>query len=67
MALCHMTELTNQNLFLTMVVMKDVQLSKDFDGLFLAKEILIFALSSKVNHNIAFSVVLVNLFSTENQ
>ena len=37
-----------------MAVMNDAQLSKDFDGLCLAKGILIFA----VIHSIAFSVVL---------
>ena len=58
MALCHMTELTRRNLYQTMAVMNNVQLSKDFDGLYLAKEILKFALSPRVIHNIAFSVVL---------
>ena len=58
MALCHMSKLTNPNLEKTMAVMNDVQLSKDFDGLYLAKGILIFALSPRVIHNIAFSVVL---------
>ena len=42
----------------TMAVMNDAQLSKDFDGLCLAKGILIFALSPAVIHSIAFSVVL---------
>ena len=41
-----------------MAVMNDAQLSKDFDGLCLAKGILIFALSPAVIHSIAFSVVL---------
>ena len=41
-----------------MAVMTDAQLSKDFDGLCLAKGILIFALSPAVIHSIAFSVVL---------
>ena len=41
-----------------MAVINDAQLSKDFDGLCLAKGILIFALSSAVIHSIAFSVVL---------
>ena len=41
-----------------MAVMNDAQLSKDFDGLCLAKGILIFALSPSVIHSIAFSVVL---------
>ena len=41
-----------------MAVMNDAQLSKDFDGLYLAKGILIFALSPTVIHSIAFSVVL---------
>ena len=42
-----------------MAVINDVQLSKDFDGLYdLAKGILIFALSPRVVHNIAFSVAL---------
>ena len=42
----------------TMGVMNDAQLSKDFDGLCLAKGILIFALSPAVIQSIAFSVVL---------
>ena len=60
MVLGHMTELTRRNLYQTMAVMNNVhiQLSKDFDGLYLAKEILIFALSPRVIHNIAFSIVL---------
>ena len=58
MTLCYMTELTNRNLEKTMAVMNDVQLSKDFDDLYLAKGILIFALSPRDIHNIAFSVVL---------
>ena len=58
MALCHMTQLTNRNWRTTMAVMNDAQLSKDFDGLCLAKGILIFALSPAVIHSIAFSVVL---------
>ena len=41
-----------------MAVMNDAQLSKDFDGLCLAKGILMFALLSAVIHSIAFSVVL---------
>ena len=41
-----------------MVDMNDAQLSKDFEGLCLAKGILIFALSPAVIHSIAFSVVL---------
>ena len=41
-----------------MAVINDAQLSKDFEGLCLAKGILIFALSSAVIHSIAFSVVL---------
>ena len=41
-----------------MAVMKDAQLSKDFDGLCLAKGILIFALSPAVIHSIAFSFIL---------
>ena len=47
MALCHMTEFTNRKLFQTIAVMNNVQPCKDFDGLYLAKEIhvLIFALS----------------------
>ena len=53
-----MTELTNRNFEKTMAVMIDVQLSKDFYGLYLAKGILTFALSSRVIHNIALSVVL---------
>ena len=58
MALCHMTQLTNRNWQMTVAVMNDAQLSKDFDGLCLAKGILIFALSPAVIHSIAFSVVL---------
>ena len=53
-----MTQLTNRNWRKTMAVMNDAQLSKDFDGLYLAKGILIFALSPTVIHSIAFSVVL---------
>ena len=49
-----------------MAVMNDVQLSKDFDGLFLAKEILLFALSPRVIHNIAFAVVLSIYFAQKN-
>ena len=41
-----------------MAVLNDARLSKDFDGLCLAKGILIFALSPAVIHSIAFSVVL---------
>ena len=41
-----------------MVVMNDAQLSNYFDGLYLAKGILMFALSPTVIHSIAFSVVL---------
>ena len=41
-----------------MAVMNDEQLAKDYDGLYLAKEIVIFALSHRVIHNIAFSIVL---------
>ena len=58
MALCHMTELTNQNLPTAMAMLNDAQLSKDFDSLCLAKGILIFTLSLRVIHNIAFPVVL---------
>ena len=42
----------------TMADINDAQLSKDFDGLCLAKGILIFALSPAVIHSIASSVVL---------
>ena len=51
-----------------MAVMNDAQLSKYFDGLYLAKGILMFALSPTVIHSFAFSVLLcpVNLFCTEN-
>ena len=42
----------------TLAVMNNAQLSKDFDGLCLAKGILIFALSPSVIHSIASSVVL---------
>ena len=41
-----------------MAVINNAQLSKDFDGLCLAKGILIFALSPAFIHSIAFSVVL---------
>ena len=58
MALCHMTQLTNRNWPTTMAVMNNTQLSKDFDGLYIAKGIVMFVLSSRVIHNIAFSVVL---------
>ena len=54
MALCHMTQLTNRNLMRTMMVMNDAHLSTDFDGLYLAKGILL----STIIHNITFSVVL---------
>ena len=47
MALCHVTELTNQNLQKTIAVMNDSQLSKDFDGLYHAKDIHLFALSPR--------------------
>ena len=40
MMLCHIAELTNQNLEKTMAAMNDVQLSKDFDGIYLANGIL---------------------------
>ena len=58
MALCHMTQLTNRSWRTAMAVMNDAQLSKYFDGLYLAKGILMFALSPNVIHSIAFSVVL---------
>ena len=58
MALCHMTLLTNRNWRTAMAVMNDVQLSKYFDSLYLAKGILMFALSTTVIHSIAVSVVL---------
>ena len=48
MALCHMTELTNQNLPTTMAVLNDAQLSKYFDSLCLANGILIFTLSPEL-------------------
>ena len=41
-----------------MAVMNNSQLSKYFDGLYLAKGILMFALLPTVIHSIAFSVVL---------
>ena len=63
MALCHMTQLTNRNWRKTMAVMNDAQLSKDFDALYLAKGLLIFALSPTVIHSIAFSVVLSTYFA----
>ena len=56
MALCHMTRPTNRNWPTTMAVMNDAQLSKYFDGLYLAKGLIMFALSPRVIHNIAFSV-----------
>ena len=40
------------------MVMNDAQLSNDFDSLYLAKGILMFALLSTVIHNITFSIVL---------
>ena len=55
---CHMTQLTNRNWRTAMAVMNDAQLSKYFDGLYLAKGILMFAFSPTVIHSIAFSVVL---------
>ena len=58
MALCHITQLTNRNWRTAMVVMNDAQLSKYFDTLYLAKGILMFALSPTVIHSIAFSVVM---------
>ena len=58
MVLCHMTQLTNQNWRMAMAIMNDAQLSKYFDGLYLAKWILMFALSPTLIHSIAFSVVL---------
>ena len=45
MALCHTTKLANQSFHRTMAVTNNVQLSTDFDGFYLAKETLIFALS----------------------
>ena len=65
MALCHMTQLTNQNWPTTMAVTNDAQLSKDFDGLYLAKGIVMFVLSPRVIHNIAVSVVLSIYFAQE--
>ena len=53
-----MTQLTNRNWPTTMAVMNDVQLSKDFDGLYLTKGIVMFVLSHRVIYNIASSVVL---------
>ena len=41
-----------------MAVMNDAQQTKYFDGLYLAKGILMFALSPTVIHSIASSVVL---------
>ena len=58
MALCHMIQLTNQNWRTAMAVMNDAQLSKYFDGLYLVKGVIMFALSPIVIHSIAFSVVL---------
>ena len=54
----HMTQLTNRKWRTTMAVINDAQLSKDFDGLYLAKGILMFVLSLTVIHSIAFSVGL---------
>ena len=48
-----------------MAVMNDAQLSKYFDSLYLAKGILMFALSPTVIHSIAFSVVLLSYFAQE--
>ena len=53
-----MTQLTNRNWRTAMAVMNDAQLSKYFDGLYLAKGILMFALPPTVIQSIAFSVVL---------
>ena len=58
MGLCHMTQMTNRNWRTAMGVMNDAQVSKYFDGVSLAKGILMFALSLTVIHTIAFSVVL---------
>ena len=58
MALCHMIQLTNRNWPTAMLVMNDAQLSKYFDGLYLAKGILMFAPSPTVIHSIALFVVL---------
>ena len=58
MALCHMTQLTIRNWRTAMAVMNDAQLSKYFDGLYLAKGVLMFALLPTFIHSIAFSVVL---------
>ena len=58
MALSHMIQLTYRNWRTPMAVMNDAQLSNYFDGLYLAKGILMFALSPTVVHSIASSVVL---------
>ena len=65
MALCHMIQLTNRNWRTAMAGMNDAQLSKYFDGLYLAKGILMFALSSTVIPSIAFSVDLSIYFAQE--
>ena len=59
MALCDMTQMTNRNWRTAVTVMNDAQLSKYFDVLYLAKGILMFALSPTIIHSIAFSVQLV--------
>ena len=50
--------MTNRNWHTAMAVMNDAQLSNYFDGLYLVKGILMFALSPTVIDIIAFSVVL---------
>ena len=56
MALCHITTSTNQNYSQAMVV-KIVQLSTKFDGLYLAKEVRLIVHSETVFHNNTLSDV----------
>ena len=50
MALCHMTEPTNGKLFETMMVIHDVQLSKDFEEMNFISIVLPF----KSSHNVMY-------------
>ena len=56
MAFCHMTQLTNRNWRTAIAVMNDAQLSKYFDDLYLAKGILMFALSPTVIFTVLLSL-----------
>ena len=58
-----MTQLTNRNWPTTMTVINDAQLSKEIDSLYLAKGIVMFVVSPRDIHNIAFSVVLLIFFA----